>query len=275
MPGEPDPQYILARRVLLDALTALGAHTGNIVVIGAQAVYHWTQEAELQVAAFTSDADLAIDPRELGTSPLIEQLLETAGFSHRGNPGEWVGAHDVPLDLMVPTGLASAEGRRGARIPPHAVRVARKAAGIEGCVVDMNSEVLSAFDPADERSLTARIAGPAALMVAKLTKIQERAEQPPHRLVPKDALDLHRLLIARSAEELADRFALLLEDEASEDATMRALASMARQFAHADASGPTLVARAIGVTGASDADAERQRSFELARRLLRRLPQQP
>jgi hypothetical protein len=34
-----DELYVLARRVLLDALDALGPHRDAIVVVGAQAVY--------------------------------------------------------------------------------------------------------------------------------------------------------------------------------------------------------------------------------------------
>jgi hypothetical protein len=37
--GEVDPQYIRARRALLDGLAALAPHLDSIVVIGAQAVY--------------------------------------------------------------------------------------------------------------------------------------------------------------------------------------------------------------------------------------------
>jgi len=38
MPGEPDPQYVRARRALLDGLAALEPHLDALVVVGAQAV---------------------------------------------------------------------------------------------------------------------------------------------------------------------------------------------------------------------------------------------
>ena len=60
MPGAPDPLYVAARRVLLDALTALHDHLGAIVLVGAQAVYVHAGEGDLVVAPFTTDADLAI-----------------------------------------------------------------------------------------------------------------------------------------------------------------------------------------------------------------------
>jgi hypothetical protein len=43
-PGEVDPLYIQARRVLLDVLDALGSHRQSIVLVGAQAVYLHTGE---------------------------------------------------------------------------------------------------------------------------------------------------------------------------------------------------------------------------------------
>ena len=39
MSGEPDPQYVRARRVLLDAAGALAVHLDPVVLVGAQAVY--------------------------------------------------------------------------------------------------------------------------------------------------------------------------------------------------------------------------------------------
>lgn len=39
MPGAPDPLYVRARRVLLDALDALGDQRRAVVLVGAQAVY--------------------------------------------------------------------------------------------------------------------------------------------------------------------------------------------------------------------------------------------
>ena len=45
MPGEPDPLYVRAREVLLDALEALGPHRGSIILVGAQAIYLHTGEA--------------------------------------------------------------------------------------------------------------------------------------------------------------------------------------------------------------------------------------
>jgi len=76
MPGEPDLLYVLARRALLDALAALEPHLNSLVLIGAQAVYLHTGPADLAVAEFTTDADLALAPEFLADTPSIGDLLE-------------------------------------------------------------------------------------------------------------------------------------------------------------------------------------------------------
>ena len=55
-----DELYIIARRVLLDALDALGAHRNAVVLVGAQAIYLRVGEADLAVAPYTTDGDLAM-----------------------------------------------------------------------------------------------------------------------------------------------------------------------------------------------------------------------
>ena len=57
-----DELYVVARRVLLDALEALGAHREAIVVVGAQAIYLRAGKADLAVAPYTTDGDLAWVP---------------------------------------------------------------------------------------------------------------------------------------------------------------------------------------------------------------------
>ncbi len=48
-----DELYVVARRVLLDALEALGDHSNATVVVGAQAIYLRAGEADLIVAPST------------------------------------------------------------------------------------------------------------------------------------------------------------------------------------------------------------------------------
>ncbi len=84
MPGEnapPDPEYVLARRVLLDALEALGDQRDAVVLVGAQAIYLHTGDADLAVAPYTTDGDLALDPSRLMEDPKLAEAFRGAGFS--------------------------------------------------------------------------------------------------------------------------------------------------------------------------------------------------
>jgi hypothetical protein len=72
-----DELYVMARSVLLDALEALGSHRDAIVLVGAQAVYLRVGEADLAVAPFTTDGDLAVDPAVLAQIPPLEEALST------------------------------------------------------------------------------------------------------------------------------------------------------------------------------------------------------
>lgn len=60
MPPEYAPEYVEARRVLLDALEALGNHRKAVVLVGAQAIYHHVGAGTLLVAEFTTDGDLSV-----------------------------------------------------------------------------------------------------------------------------------------------------------------------------------------------------------------------
>ena len=220
MSGDPDPAYIRARRVLLDALTALEPHLDSVILVGAQAVYMHAGEADMAIAPFTTDADLALDAESLLAEPLIEAAMEAAGFA-RIEPGAWRGQDNVNIDLMVAE-VQGGAGRRGARIPPHHKHVARKALGLEGALIDRDHHPVSALEEEDDRSFEIHVAGPAALMVAKAIKIDERREQP-DRLRDKDALDVLRLLRAVSARDIAER---MLRIEADARATAVAQATI-------------------------------------------------
>jgi len=78
---DPAPEYVAARRVLPDVLTALEGHLDNLILVGAQAVYHHTGEAELNVPLMTTDADLAINTERLADMPEIGAVLRNAGFT--------------------------------------------------------------------------------------------------------------------------------------------------------------------------------------------------
>jgi len=122
----PRIEYLEARRVLLNALTALQPHIGALVLIGAQAVYLRTEGRLPTYQPFTTDADLVIDPGQLADIPLLGDAMTAAGFVLPGEPGIWHqrfervgfdGEVTVPVDLIVPAQLAPKAGRRGARLP--------------------------------------------------------------------------------------------------------------------------------------------------------------
>lgn len=71
--SEVDELYVMARRVLLDALDALGLHRDALVLVGAQAVYLRVGAADMAVAPYTTDADLVIDPAVLAAIPPLER----------------------------------------------------------------------------------------------------------------------------------------------------------------------------------------------------------
>ncbi|MFE0146155.1 hypothetical protein ACFWY5_03385 [Nonomuraea sp. NPDC059007] len=187
-------EYVLARRVLLDALHALGPHRAAVVLVGAQAVYQHVGDGNLAVAPTTTDADVALAPDLLCEEPLLEAALRDAGFTPGVNPGTWLSASGIAIDLMVPDALSGGgKGRRGARLPVHGNRVARRTTGLEPALVDNQQHNLTALDPADNRSFSIRVAGPAALLAAKAIKVDDRLDNP-LRLKPKDGLDILRLL---------------------------------------------------------------------------------
>jgi hypothetical protein len=143
-----DQLYVRAREALLDAAAALGAHLDAVVLVGAQAIYLHTGAADLAVAEYTTDADFAISPVELAGAPLLGNLLQDAGFTAREHPGSWLSPQGVYIDFMVPDALAGA-GTRGARLGPHGKRVARRAKGLEGALLDRDRHMIRALDPAD------------------------------------------------------------------------------------------------------------------------------
>jgi hypothetical protein len=165
---------------MLDALAASDDHRRAVVVIGAQAVYLRTGSAAVALAEATKDSDLAIDPRALGEDPRVEAAMKAAGFlpdPRHGQPGSWVNLEGIPVDLMVPETLAGAGGptARGARVPPHHRHAMRRARGPEATVVDNTVERVGALDTRDPRVYEAKVAGPAALLVAKFHKIADRS----------------------------------------------------------------------------------------------------
>ena len=109
-------------------------------------------------------------------------------------------------------------------------------------VVDFDILPIHALEAEDLRIIRAKIAGPAALLVAKVHKIADR--QGTGRSRDKDALDIFRLFRAVSTEELAARMAVLLADERSRITAQHGISLVREQF-HARGEGTRMAVRGV------------------------------
>jgi hypothetical protein len=253
----PSPLYVAARKVLLDALCALKAHGSAVILCGAQAVYLRSGDADLAIAPYTTDGDLALDPSLLRDLPLLEVAMREANFTlrtgDRYQPGIWVAPAEVdgatewiPVDLIVPEGVAVKLGRRGARLGVHGNQAARRAVGLEAALFDNSSIIISALDPSDTRSVEARVAGTAALFVAKAHKLRDRvSEGRAGRIADKDAGDVVRLIQATVAMEVAATIRRLGDNPIAGPVTRSALDYLEELFGHRGAQGIQMASRAL------------------------------
>ncbi|MDO9557517.1 MAG: hypothetical protein Q7J82_08055 [Coriobacteriia bacterium] len=198
-------EYIVARRALLDALDALQGHRDALVLVGAQAIYLHTGAAQFAVAEFTTDGDVAIDPRLLSGDPEIASAMRKAKFilderDGRKLVGVWASMREiagipakVTVDLLVPEALGGA-GRRAARVSQHEKGSMLKVHGLEAALVDNSVMSIGALETTDARTFTMKVAGPTALLISKTIKLSERVAAGalergrPDRVKPKDAL---------------------------------------------------------------------------------------
>lgn len=249
-------EYVAARTVLLDALEALGPQREAIVVVGAQAVYLRAGDGGITgVAPYTTDADLALAPARLADEPHIEKLLGDADFEQRGNPGVWWKTvdiagkpTDVEVDIMVPERYAPTGGRRSVHLPPHDKLIARRAIGLEGSMIDHDLVEVAALDDADPRRFTVRVAGPAALVVAKVHKLRDRlAAGKTDRIADKDAADVYRLMLTVPVAEFVLRLRPLLDDETSAPVCREAVDLMSQLFGARGADGTHMAVDALRV----------------------------
>lgn len=246
MPGAADEPYVRARRVLLDALEALREHRNAIILVGAQAIYLHVGEGDLAVAPYTTDGDLALDPGALADNPKIDALMRSAGFSPDPDPshvGAWLSPGGIQVDLLVPEAVAG-QGRRSADLGPQGKRIARRARGLEAALVDNVPMTIESLDPADDRQIAVTVAGPTALLIAKLHKLYERQGNPT-RLDNKDALDVYRLLEAIPTETFAGAIPALLADERSEEVTRLALSYLRDLFGSRNSLGSRMAGQAV------------------------------
>jgi hypothetical protein len=147
---------------------------------------------------------------------------------------------------MVPEVLAGTADRRGARLPAHGNQAARKTSGIEAAIIDNSPIRLTALAPGDDRQFTIKVAGPTALLVAKLIKIEERLNDA-NRLAPKDGLDVFRLLQTTETAVLARTLRILEMDPLAAAITRTAVKFLRAEGTRPQAALPTVAVRAIGV----------------------------
>lgn len=260
-PGvDPDALAVSARRVLLDALDALEEHRGALVVVGAQAVHLRAEGWQLAGASYTSDGDLGLDPRSLAADPQLEEAMRNAGFelrvidpdgAARRLPGIWERTEmvdgveaAVSVDLLVPASLGGRRGN-GAHVAGHGRWAANQVAGLEPVLVDHNPMTVASLVPAvDPRQIQVAVAGPAALLCSKATKIAERLDKP-GRLRDKDAGDILQIMVATDPDDVADRATRILQHPDSADAAAAGLAHLRNLFGAPRSPGVDMAVRAL------------------------------
>lgn len=251
-----DPQYVAARRILLDALEALAEHEQAVIVAGAQAIYLRTGEGEIGIAPYTTDGDLAIDPALLRDEPQLDAAMRAAHFTRSlTEPGIWLATTNVdgeeltiPIDLIVPEGVAPPGGRRGARLGVHGNRAAQRAVGLEAALVDHSPIIVGALEPSDTRQFDVEVAGVAAMLVAKAHKIHDRLESNrPGRAEDKDAADVYRLMQTTSPNDIAARLADLRKHEIAGQVTDAAIGYLVELFGRRNGQGVQMAVQALRI----------------------------
>ena len=253
-----DPRYVEARRVLLDALDVLSPHLDAVVLAGAQAVYLRAGPNSLPVADYTTDGDLALNPAILLDQPVLETTMKDAGFKlavkeGSAEPGLWVvetSVDGVPMpvgvDLIVPDALSQRPGRRGALLPPHGKRAARRVVGLEAALVDNDVMTIKPLDPSDSRSRSVKVASVAALIVAKVHKIADRlASEREERQKDKDAADVVRLMQAEAVASIASSLSALASDTIAGATTVEAIETFEKLFGSRAGQGIAMASRSL------------------------------
>ena len=112
-------------------------------------------------------------------------------------------------------------------------------------MVDRDLIEVEALDGSDHRRFVVDVAGPAALVVAKVYKLRDRlADGRADRIANKDAADVYRLMLSVPVGDFMARFWRLLADETAEPVAREAVDLMVQLFG---------APRAEGVRMASDA----------------------
>ncbi len=210
------PELVASRNLLLRVLELLEEQSAALTVLGAHAVFEQTKTIiELPSMDSTHDADVGVTPELLAPTPLLDEMMDSAGLepANPARPGVWglKSEHDKPLydrltiDLIAPSAIAGNK-RRSADVGAHGAKSVSKTSGTELSVIDRDWMEIESFDN-DQPSREGYVAGVAALICAKVYKIYDRLDpaelaRNPARSKPKDATDLFRLIVAKNGVDV-------------------------------------------------------------------------
>lgn len=124
-----------------------------------------------------------------------------------------------------------------------------KVRGLEGALVSHSRKTVASLAPNAHRACILNVAGPAALLLAKVHKIGERIEDPDarrHTPLGKDAFDIHRILRPIETVDLASELKHLRLRRLSSHVTTEALSMFRRLFSTTSGMGTEFVVRTVG-----------------------------
>src|SRR5262249_37919240 len=135
---------------------------------------------------------------------------------------------------------------RGARLPVHGKRAAKKTRGLEASLVDQNPMILGGLAAGDERTVEVGVAGVGALLVAKVHKLGGRVRGGRlHRIHAKDAGDVLGIIRATPVDEMAARLNRLAGDRVAGEVTHQAIGGFIELFRAPNAPGVALAVAAV------------------------------
>ena len=162
---------------------------------------------------------------------------------------------DGPRRSGIDTGAApfqsgrTAKDARRPRPTGHGKWSARPTSGLEPALVDNGPHTLYALDTHDHRWVQVNVAGPSALLVAKIIKFEERLNDiktEGKRVKQKDALDMLRLLQAVDTDDLIDGFRRHIADWYAPDVSIHALGFLGKEGTSATSALPEAAAAVDG-----------------------------
>lgn len=145
---------------------------------------------------------------------------------------------------MVPDAAAPKGSRRAVDLPGHDRMATRRAIGLEAALVDNDMRLIAALDPVDTRTVTVRVAGPTALIVAKLNKLHDRIDDD-RRLTDKDAGDVYRLMQTTEASLFVATMRMLLADRLAGESAEASLTYLDELFGARLRPGVAMAVRAM------------------------------